>query len=696
MAQETPAKYGAVFAVCVVIAFLLEIFIFNFKYFGSLGDKPIESGSVSLSGMTVSGDTYKINSDSASIEFKDINREINYIYFNIPDEDKKSQITISACDEANANYLGSPSRTVFGGEERSKYIHLNYRGEIEKLKISIKDMNKSEISKSDIVLNTRVPMLFSFGRFAFCALLMMAAYLLRPKSPLYGIKTNLNSKRQLAVSAGLFVIMSVMFLNMIQWNTFILNITKATDNHLQYYRLIDSWKEGHLYVSDDVPEKLAEMENPYDPSARSQAGVSNSIKWDNAYYNGKYYSYFGALPVLLMYLPYNLVTGKDLPHYAALYIMGVVMMAGVMYLLWQIIRKWFKNTPLPVYLLLSAVFPAASALAYTAFKPDLYMVPGLSAMMFTVWGIALWFSAETEASAPDPVPAKRGKKKKAPIQHQTLVPWKLALGSLFIAFNAGCRPQFLISAVIGVIFFWKYVFSSRELFSKKGLRPTIAICAPFVIFAAVVMWYNAARFGSPFDFGANYNLTTNDMTHRGMVFGRNGLGLFTYLFQPFNMDALFPFIHTFSAKTAYQGLTISEPLMGGILWVYPIIIFAVAGMFKKSLFKDKRVYLTVVYCTLISAVLAMLDAQMGGLLTRYTTDFIWLMMLAAVITIFAYYEKFEDKISARRSLTGIVCALSAVTLALTFLCILGRTDDAIVNSNPELYYRLEHLIAFWL
>lgn len=33
------------------------------------------------------------------------------------------------------------------------------------------------------------------------------------------------------------------------------------------------------------------------------------------------------------------------------------------------------------------------------------------------------------------------------------------------------------------------------------------------------MWYNAARFGSPFDFGANYNLTSNDMTRRGFAVG---------------------------------------------------------------------------------------------------------------------------------------------------------------------------------
>ena len=688
--QETPVKYGAVFAVCIVIALLLEIFIFNFKYFNSLTSVPIEPDTISTSGITQSNNNYKINSDNAVIEFKGINKKIKYIYFDPGETDKGCEITISACDEANANYLSAPSRTVYDKENRSKYIRMNFSGEVEDLKINIKKLNGTQMSTSDIVLNTKVPMMFSFGRFAFCALFMMAVYLLRPKSSIYKIKTNLKNQKQLAVVVALLIVQSLVFLNMIQWNTFILNISKSAEHQRQYYELIESWKDGHLYVSDDVPEKLMEMDNPYDPSERGRLNLSNTAKWDHAYYNGKYYSYFGALPVFLMYLPYNLMTGKDLPHYAALYIMGVALMAGVMYLMWQIIKKWFKNTPLAVYLLLSAVFPAASALAYTAFKPDFYMVPGLSALMFSVWGIALWLSSETTASS-----AKgTGKTKHKP--NTVLIPWRLALGSLFIAFTAGCRPQFLISAFIGVIFFWKYAFSSRDLFSKKGMRPTIAVCAPFVIFGAVVMWYNAARFGSPFDFGANYNITSNDMTHRGMVFGRNGLGLFTYFLQPFNMDALFPFIHGFSAKSNYQGLTLSEQLIGGVMWLYPIIIFGIAGVFRRKLFDDKRVYIMVLFCTVISAVLAMLDAQMAGLLTRYYTDFVWLIMLAAVITIFAYYNKFADNISAQRNLTAIVCTLSAFTLAFAFLSIFGRTEDAIVNSNPELYYRMQHLIAFWM
>ena len=174
-----------------------------------------------------------------------------------------------------------------------------------------------------------------------------------------------------------------------------------------------------------------------------------------------------------------------------------------------------------------------------------------------------------------------------------------------------------------------------------------------VLFGAVVMWYNAARFGSPFDFGANYNITSNDMTHRGMVFGRNGLGT-VYLFpSAVQYGRAVPFIHGFSAKSNYQGLTLSEQLIGGVMWLYPIIIFGIAGVFRRKLFDDKRVYIMVLFCTVISAVLAMLDAQMAGLLTRYYTDFVWLIMLAAVITIFAYYNKFADNISAQRNLTAI-------------------------------------------
>ena len=44
--------------------------------------------------------------------------------------------------------------------------------------------------------------------------------------------------------------------------------------------------------------------------ARKEAGVS--VHWDHAYYNGHYYMYFGVVPVLLLFLPFRLLTGQAL------------------------------------------------------------------------------------------------------------------------------------------------------------------------------------------------------------------------------------------------------------------------------------------------------------------------------------------------------------------------------------------------
>ena len=68
--------------------------------------------------------------------------------------------------------------------------------------------------------------------------------------------------------------------------------------------------------------------------------------------------------------------------------------------------------------------------------------------------------------------------------------------------------------------FWQRYLREKRLFTKRGITEAVAFVLPVVLVAIGLMWYNAARFGSPFDFGANYNLTSNDMTRRGFSVGR--------------------------------------------------------------------------------------------------------------------------------------------------------------------------------
>ena len=84
---------------------------------------------------------------------------------------------------------------------------------------------------------------------------------------------------------------------------------------------------------------------------------------------------------------------------------------------------------------------------------------------------------------------------------------------------------------------------------------------PFLIIAAGLMFYNFKRFNSPFDFGANYNLTTNDMTKRGFNVARIGTGIYEYLFRLPNYSLQFPYIYNTSFSTDYLGITIYEPCL---------------------------------------------------------------------------------------------------------------------------------------
>ncbi len=680
--EETPEKYGAVFVIFIIISLLCEVFVFNYKWIDSAGSDEVRAENIQLTGIENDNGRLVFSNDSSTININDVDQKVKYLGFKLEESGKDTgilKITISAKDEGNSSRaLTAPERVITTSEEDSWYIPLHFSGNIDSMQIKVEKESSGDVICDGITLNAKVPLIFSVPRFLALLFILMAVYIMRPKSAVYNIVTDLHNSKQITAVIIAAVVMILAFGGMIKWNTGTLDWYKTYDHHRMYYELVDAFENGHVYLEDEPSEELKEMENPYDYAARIDEGVD--FKWDHAYFNGKYYVYFGAVPAVLMYLPYNLITGNDLPNYVAVYILGIFYIVGVLILLWEIIKKWFKKTPFALYILMSVVFAAAPALTYASYKPDFYLVPVFMALTFAVYGIALWLSAER-------IPPKG---------ESVLINWRLCLGSLCIALTAGCRPQFLIAALFGVMLFWDKAFKTRELFSKKGIRQTVALCVPFVVIGIIIMAYNAARFGSPFDFGANYNLTTNDMTKRGFVWGRTGLGIFTYLLQPLHIDALFPFLHDFDKATSYQGLTLTEKLMGGALWLYPILFMGIVGLFRKDLFDDKKAYRMLCMGLVMTVIVVVADTQMAGLLTRYYMDFVWLMMIGSVITVFAIYAKTGGNMKARAQTLNITAVLAYVTIALAFLTIFAHTEDPIMGSNPGLYYKIQYMIAFWL
>ena len=75
--------------------------------------------------------------------------------------------------------------------------------------------------------------------------------------------------------------------------------------------LVDAFEAGQVSLLETPSQDMLNLENPYDLSERSAAGVS--YPWDHLFFDGKYYSYYGIGTVLTLFLPYHMITGKYFP-----------------------------------------------------------------------------------------------------------------------------------------------------------------------------------------------------------------------------------------------------------------------------------------------------------------------------------------------------------------------------------------------
>ena len=232
-------------------------------------------------------------------------------------------------------------------------------------------------------------------------------------------------------------------------------------------------------------------------------------------------------------------------------------------------------------------------------RPDFYFIPIVTSIMLVLFGLGLFISSTNSDNY-----------KKT----------KLFIGSLLLAFTSLCRPQFLIASFLIIPLYYDYFIKKFKLEKKKILN-LLMIVLPYILIASIAMYYNYIRFNSVFDFGQNYNLTTNDMTHRGFVLSRIPIGLFYYFFIPPHMNFIFPYIQKIDVTTSYLGLTIYENLFGGFFATHLLSILCLFYFKFKKLFKDKVLYNITRLLIILSFIIACFDTQGAGILPRYYLDF---------------------------------------------------------------------------
>ena len=257
-----------------------------------------------------------------------------------------------------------------------------------------------------------------------------------------------------------------------------------------------------------------------------------------------------------------------------------------------------------------------------------------------------------------------------------------------MAMVAGCRPQMLLYQVVIIPLFYSFIVKERSLFSVKSWKDTICFCLPYLMIGILVFWYNDARFGSGFDFGATYSLTSNDMNHRGFNLSRVFQGLFSFFIQPPVINGVFPYLFSTELATNYMGKNMTEFTFGGIYTTNLILTGAFLGFFKIKKKITSQVRAILLCLSISSLTIAIFDVNGAGILQRYMGDMVLGFLLAAVLIWVLLLDKNEKK-PHYIVLSNAICILVVIGLLYSFLAVFAKGDaSCLQNSNPSLFFRV--------
>ncbi len=662
-------KYIVNSAVIIVISLLLEIFVFNFSsYVTDKGEEIVVASDVALSSAGADED-YIFETDTVSLE-----KSLKSVFVDMDTEGGGvSNVSVIMTDEGDKYEYATPEYAVCSGVKRSGYRGVYPFGRAYTARVRIRIPKDTLAHINTVSLNAHKPFDFKGIRFLTVAVILLITYFICTDSVFHRIFYD-PSKRWQRIVIATVALMLMVFGSLIVKSDKLL-LSNPWPHHLQYQELARSLEKGSVVLNEhEVAPGLLSAENPYDTIALQVENIPYSM--DYAYYDGHYYAYFGIVPELLLFYPYHMLTGGNLPNYMAIYAFYLLFVAGVFVCIHGLIRKCSLKVPFVFYLLVCIGTVMGANFVYLLMRPDIYNIPIFGAVAFSFAGIGLWLLADYTMS-------------------HRLQRTFLVLGSLCMALVVGCRPQLaLLSFASIIIFMWKRDGEGRIIFAKDRAKETLCFIMPYVIVAIPVCMYNYARFGSIFDFGAAYSLTTNDMTHRGFSVSRLVRSLYYYLFQPPVINADYPFMDTAMIRGNYMGKFLFEHTYGGIMvantFMFSVWIMLVAG-FKKA---DKRIRALIGFMLAAGLVIAGFDANAAGVIYRYTCDFAPAFFIAAATCWLILLDKrSEDGSALIKARVAHICILLALIYSfLTFI-----SSGSLLNlekDNVDLFYRIADYFRF--
>lgn len=312
---------------------------------------------------------------------------------------------------------------------------------------------------------------------------------------------------------------------------------------------------------------------------------------DMALYRGRYYLYHGAAPAVLLFAPYRLATGHDLPeHYAqfAFCFAGFLFSALVLIRILRLARVESGPGTLALLLLTLALCTGVPYLLTRVWVYEIAIACGFCCTAAGVFFLACGVESEWRAA------------------------W-WAISGLCFGLAIASRPHLGVAALV--------TFAAL-LYYRTPRRSLIAFATPLAAAGVAIAVYNYARFDNPLEFGLHHLITVPGLNRIKLAAGFVPLGFRYFLLEPPAASPVFPWFSPASRPVALPPGYFLEGTAGA-LWLAPLIaafLLAVPRGFR----------FPVAAAGAASAGIALFLISTGFTTQRYTIDFLPLAVLALV------------------------------------------------------------------
>lgn len=430
----------------------------------------------------------------------------------------------------------------------------------------------------------------------------------------------------------------------------------------KYNNLVYAIKDNKLYIADIKdfsPEanQILQKKDIYKIYNTYKNNSEFSKLFDSTLYKNKIYVYWGITPVLLFYLPFNLITCLYLSDsLLVFFLVSFIFICSL--LIMRTYTKDFLQFKLKPSLQIISIFSIGlcNYAIVLAIKSKVYEVAIACAISLLFLSIFLFLKYLLVEDT-----NKRNK--------------LIFCMGLLLSLAVGCRPHYVLFIPIFFI-----TILCMETKTKNIIKASVCFILPCVIYGSIISIYNYIRFDSIFEFGWKYQLNHLDQLNYVATFKDFFIGLKYNLFQ---MPEITSDNYTVFSLALGQGHRIANEFVVGLVYVYPMsLLLLLIPLYKNFNNRIKEILL------LLAALFTVnfLISSLFGMMRRYAFEYISIAVILSLM-IFFYLLKSINNRTQRVIILVFFSILVIYTIYINISLLLCMQDSLFfINTDNVKFY----------